>query len=92
MRHQHEEPQYPPHHHPLRPPSQHPNYHHNNHNRGGVGQPGFEQVSHDVPAVRVDDEKVASLVAMDFDPEQVVQALRKYDNDVERALNDLLGG
>lgn len=54
--------------------------------------PGVEQVSHDVPAVRVDDEKVASLVAMDFDPEKVVAALKKYDNDVERALNDLLSG
>ena len=39
----------------------------------------------------VDDEKVASLVAMDFDPELVVAALSKYDNNVEQALNDLLG-
>ena len=39
----------------------------------------------------VDDEKVASLVAMDFDPELVVAALGKYDNNVEQALNDLLG-
>lgn len=53
-------------------------------------QPGVEQVSHGVPQVRVDDEKVASLVAMDFDPEKVVEALKKYDNNVEQALNELL--
>ena len=41
---------------------------------------------------KVDDEKVASLVAMDFDPEKVVQALEKHDNDVELALNELLSG
>ena len=39
----------------------------------------------------VDDEKVASLVAMEFDPERVVAALQKYDNNMERALNELLG-
>lgn len=53
-------------------------------------QPGVEQVSHGEPQVRVDDEKVASLVAMDFDPEKVVEALKKYDNNVEQALNELL--
>lgn len=53
-------------------------------------QPGVEQVSHGVPQVRVDDEKVASLIAMDFDPEKVVEALKKYDNNVEQALNELL--
>ena len=53
-------------------------------------QPGVEQVSHSVPQVRVDDEKVASLIAMDFDPEKVVEALKKYDNNVEQALNELL--
>ncbi|CAB9506601.1 Programmed cell death 6-interacting [Seminavis robusta] len=52
--------------------------------------PGVEHVSHSVPQVRVDDEKVASLVAMDFDPEKVVEALKKYDNNVEQALNELL--
>jgi hypothetical protein len=53
--------------------------------------PGVQQVSHREPDVRVDDEKVASLVAMDFDPDRVVAALRKYDNNVDQALNDLLG-
>jgi uncharacterized membrane protein YgcG len=42
--------------------------------------------------VRVDDEKVASLVAMDFDPDRVVAALKKHDNNVEQAINDLLSG
>jgi len=55
-------------------------------------QPGVEQVSHSQPQVRVDDESVATLVAMDFDPEKVVAALRKYDNNVEQALNELLSG
>eukprot|EP00540_Astrosyne_radiata_P010466 CAMPEP_0116827790 /NCGR_PEP_ID=MMETSP0418-20121206/3299_1 /TAXON_ID=1158023 /ORGANISM="Astrosyne radiata, Strain 13vi08-1A" /LENGTH=413 /DNA_ID=CAMNT_0004456613 /DNA_START=30 /DNA_END=1267 /DNA_ORIENTATION=+ len=53
-------------------------------------QPGVVNVSHAEPQVRVDDEKVASLVAMDFDPDKVVAALRKYDNNVEQALNELL--
>jgi len=39
----------------------------------------------------VDDEKVASLVAMDFDPDKVVDALKRHDNNVDLALNDLLG-
>lgn len=38
----------------------------------------------------VDDEKVANLVAMDFEFEKVVKALRKHDNNFEQALNDLL--
>jgi UBA/TS-N domain len=38
----------------------------------------------------VDDEKVANLVAMDFEFEKVVSALRKHDNNLEQALNDLL--
>jgi UBA/TS-N domain len=38
----------------------------------------------------VDDEKVANLVAMDFEFEKVVTALRKHDNNLEQALNDLL--
>lgn len=53
--------------------------------------PGVEAVSNREPSIRVDDEKVASLVAMDFDPDKVVAALKKYDNDVEQALNELLG-
>ena len=52
--------------------------------------PGVEAVSHNEPQVRVDDEKVASLVAMDFDPDKVVAALKKYDNNIEQALNELL--
>jgi hypothetical protein len=53
--------------------------------------PGVQAVSHGIPDVRVDDQKVASLVAMDFDPDRVVAALKKYDNNVDQALNDLLG-
>jgi hypothetical protein len=40
--------------------------------------------------VHVDDEKVANLIALDFDPEKVVAALKKHDNDFEEALNELL--
>jgi hypothetical protein len=63
---------------------------------GGVvargGQPGFAQVNHNEPQVFVDDEKVATLVAMEFDPDKVVAALAKYNNNVDQALNDLLSG
>jgi hypothetical protein len=52
--------------------------------------PGATRVSHERPHVNVDDEKVASLVAMEFDPDKVVAALQKYDNNVEQALNELL--
>ncbi|CAJ1953491.1 unnamed protein product [Cylindrotheca closterium] len=38
----------------------------------------------------VDDEKVATLVAMDFDPANVVEALKNKNNDVDAALNELL--
>lgn len=58
--------------------------------QSGQPQPGFEQVSHDKPMVRIDDEKVASLISMDFDPEKVVAALKKCDNNMEHALNELL--
>ena len=54
------------------------------------GQPGFTQVQNDQPHVFVDDEKVATLVAMEFDPAKVVAALMKYNNNVDQALNDLL--
>jgi programmed cell death 6-interacting protein len=40
----------------------------------------------------VDDEKVATLIGMEFDPAKVVEALKKYDNDVDQALNELLSG
>jgi hypothetical protein len=49
--------------------------------------PGVEAVSHSEPVVYVDDEKVASLVAMDFDPDKVVAALKRCDNNIEQALN-----
>lgn len=55
-----------------------------------ASHPGVVTVSHAEPQVRVDDEKVASLVAMDFDPDKVVDALRKHDNNMEQALNELL--
>ena len=55
-----------------------------------VSMPGMVRVPHDEPQVRVDDEKVASLIAMDFDPDKVVAALKKYDNNVDQALNELL--
>ena len=55
--------------------------------------PGAESINRDgLPEVRVDDSKVASLVEMGMDADQVVAALKKYDNNVERALNDLLSG
>lgn len=55
------------------------------------GRPGVYAVSHyDSPSVIVDDEKVASLVAMDFDADKVVDALQRYDNNVDQALNHLL--
>jgi uncharacterized UBP type Zn finger protein len=57
-----------------------------------VATPGMHPVSHELPQVRVDDEKVASLVAMDFDPNRVFAALLRYDNNFEQALNDLLSG
>ena len=47
--------------------------------------------SYTEPSVTVDDEKVANLVAMDFNPDSVVAALKKHNNDIEQALNELLG-
>jgi len=38
-----------------------------------------------------DVEPVKQLTAMGFDREQAVEALEKYDYNVQRALNDLLG-
>ena len=56
-------------------------------------RPGFQQISPDgIPETQVDDEKVATLVAMEFDPAKVVAALIKYDNNVDQALNELLSG
>ena len=49
-----------------------------------------EYVSQPSADAYVDDEKVASLVSMDFDPVKVVAALKQHDNDLELALNDLL--
>lgn len=65
--------------------------HTNDSQPSGLGGPGAREVSQQEPEVYVDDEKVASLVAMDFDPEQVVAALKKYNNNLDQALNDLLG-
>jgi len=45
-----------------------------------------------LPVSKVDDEKVATLLAMEFDADKVVAALEKYDNNMDDALNDLLGG
>jgi hypothetical protein len=42
------------------------------------------------PPFRVDDEKVATLVGMEFDPAKVVDALTKHKNDMDQALNELL--
>jgi len=72
-------------------------------NRGGHGgsddnvarsptQPGMSQVRNDEPRVVVDDEMVATLVGMEFDPAKVVAALAKYNNNMDQALNDLLSG
>lgn len=42
------------------------------------------------PPFQVDDEKLATLVGMEFDPAKVVEALTRHDNNVDQALNDLL--
>lgn len=42
--------------------------------------------------VRVEDDKVAMLVAMDFDPEKAFLALLMHDNNLEAAVNQLLSG
>ena len=65
-------------------------YHTSRDHMVAVSHPGVVNVNHNEPLVCVDDEKVASLVAMDFDADKVVAALRKYDNNVEQALNELL--
>jgi hypothetical protein len=54
--------------------------------------PGVESVSHGAPNIRVDDDKVATLVEMNFDSDRAVEALRRHDNNVDRALNELLHG
>lgn len=46
--------------------------------------------SDDQPGIVVDDALVANLVAMDFDPEKVVTALKNHNNNMEQALNELL--
>lgn len=40
--------------------------------------------------LQVDDLKVAHLVAMGFDTEKVVAALKKHNNDLDQSLNELL--
>ena len=51
-----------------------------------------ETMSQTGTQVYVDDEKVASLVSMDFDPAKAVAALKRHNNDIELALNELLAG
>jgi hypothetical protein len=63
---------------------------HSNHD-SRFQQPGAAQMNNNgAPRVFIDDEKVATLVAMEFDPAKVVAALEKYNNNVDQALNDLL--
>mmetsp|Transcript_52547 Transcript_52547/g.127279 ORF Transcript_52547/g.127279 Transcript_52547/m.127279 type:complete len:848 (+) Transcript_52547:270-2813(+) len=40
----------------------------------------------------VDDEKLAQLIAMDFDPAKAMESLKKHSNDVDQAVNELLSG
>lgn len=65
-------------------------------NRSGYNpnsRPGIVQVNYyELPATHVHDEKVASLVAMDFDVDEAFAALLKHDNNMELALNELLHG
>lgn len=57
---------------------------------GTARMPGASSSIPADPRSKVDDEKVATLVAMDFDPAKVVEALLKHDNNVDHALNELL--
>ena len=57
---------------------------------GGGGSGSHHSGGSNGSSVRVDDQKVASLVAMDFPPDRVVAALKKFNNNVEQALNELL--
>ena len=51
-------------------------------------QVGAESVStHDL---QVDDLKVVHLVVMGFNPDKVVAALKKHNNDLYQSLNELL--
>ena len=40
--------------------------------------------------VIVDDEKLASLIEMDFDPETAAKALIRHNNNIDNALNELI--
>jgi programmed cell death 6-interacting protein len=53
-------------------------------------QVGVQTVTTSNSAIAVDDSKVAHLVAMDFDPDKVVAALKNHNNDMDQALNELL--
>jgi ALIX V-shaped domain binding to HIV/BRO1-like domain len=55
-----------------------------------LSRPGGQSMLGGRPDIRVDDEKVANLISMDFDPGQAVAALKRHNNDLELALNDLL--
>lgn len=60
------------------------------HPRPALALPGVVPVGHDEPHVQVDDVKVARLVQMGLDLGKAVVALKKYDNNVDLALNELL--
>jgi hypothetical protein len=55
-----------------------------------VTTPGAQSIRNGRAEARVDDEMFANLVAMDFDPNRVVAALKRHDNNFDAALNDLL--
>jgi hypothetical protein len=57
---------------------------------GTARRPGASPSYQGEKRSKVDDEKVATLVAMEFDPAKVVEALLKHDNNVDQALNELL--
>jgi hypothetical protein len=57
---------------------------------GTARMPGASSSTQGDQRTKVDDEKVATLVAMEFDPAKVVEALLKHDNNVDQALNELL--
>jgi programmed cell death 6-interacting protein len=88
---QHHQQQHQQHQHQQQHQGAHNTMSNSQHTRGS-SQPGFAQIFHGEPQVRVDDEKVATLVTMEFDPAKVVAALAKYDNNMDEALNELLSG
>mmetsp|Transcript_9423 Transcript_9423/g.22876 ORF Transcript_9423/g.22876 Transcript_9423/m.22876 type:complete len:922 (+) Transcript_9423:227-2992(+) len=58
-------------------------------NNGNVNE--AQHASRDQTATtNVDDAKVRNLISMGFNPEKVVAALEKHDNNVDNAINELL--